>query len=258
MNNSPLVSVIINCHNGKKYLHEAIKSVLNQTYQNWEIIFFDNNSSDNSFEIVKKYKKKKIKSFLYRGITLPLYKARNLAIKKAKGKFITFLDTDDKWKKNKLMTQVNFSKKFLKEDIFYSNYDVIDEIKNKKFIKHKKLPSGYISKYLAQNYVVSIATLFIKKKIFQKFKFNETYNLIGDFDFIMRLSKVKKLIAIQDSLAYYRVHNANFSKKNTDIYIKELKNWVKKNNKKFDTKRIVFFIFKLNIKLFLNLFIKSN
>ena len=54
MNNSPLVSVIINCHNGKKYLNEAIKSVLNQTYKNWEIIFFDNNSSDNSLKIIKK------------------------------------------------------------------------------------------------------------------------------------------------------------------------------------------------------------
>ena len=189
---------------------------------------------------------------------MPLYKARNLAIKKAKGKFITFLDTDDKWKKNKLMIQVNLSKKFFKEDIFYSNIEVLDEIKDKKFIKHKKLPSGYISKYLAQNYVVSIATLFIKKKIFQKFKFNEKYNLIGDFDFIMRLSKIKKFIATQNSLAYYRVHNTNFSKRNTDIYIKELKNWVEKNKKKFDTKRIVFFIFKLNIRLILNLFIKSN
>ena len=73
MNNSPLVSVIINCHNGKKYLNEAIKSVLNQTYQNWEIIFFDNNSSDNSFKIVKKYKKKKKLDFFYIEVKPCLY-----------------------------------------------------------------------------------------------------------------------------------------------------------------------------------------
>ncbi len=54
LNQNPLVSVIINCHNGQEYLDNCIKSVLNQTYKNWEIIFFDNNSEDNSLKIIKK------------------------------------------------------------------------------------------------------------------------------------------------------------------------------------------------------------
>ena len=53
-NQKPLVSVIMNCHNGDKYLEEAIKSVIKQTYKNWEIIFWDNNSTDKSYEIAKR------------------------------------------------------------------------------------------------------------------------------------------------------------------------------------------------------------
>ena len=62
-NQKPLVSVIMNCHNGDKYLEEAIKSVIKQTYKNWEIIFWDNNSTDKSAEIVNSFKDDRIKYF---------------------------------------------------------------------------------------------------------------------------------------------------------------------------------------------------
>lgn len=63
MQKNPLVSIIINCYNGEEYLDEAIKSVLEQNYKHWEIIFFDNNSTDKSSSILKKYKDKRIKYF---------------------------------------------------------------------------------------------------------------------------------------------------------------------------------------------------
>ena len=61
MNENPLVSVIINCHNGEKFLKNCIKSVLNQSYRNFEIIFWDNRSTDNSYKIAKSFKDKRIK-----------------------------------------------------------------------------------------------------------------------------------------------------------------------------------------------------
>ena len=94
----PLVSIVVNCHNGEKYLKDCINSAFNQSYKNWEIIFWNNCSSDNSLDIIKNYKNKKIKKF-YSKKLLKLYKARNLAIQKAKGKYIAFLDVDDYWKK---------------------------------------------------------------------------------------------------------------------------------------------------------------
>ena len=81
---TPLVSVIMNCHNGEKYLRESINSVMSQSYKNWELIFWDNNSNDNSKKVLLNFKDKRIKYF-YSKSFLNLYHARNLAIKKSKG-----------------------------------------------------------------------------------------------------------------------------------------------------------------------------
>jgi len=110
MKNRPLVSIIMNCHNGEHFLKDSINSIINQSYKNWELIFWDNKSTDNSRKILKLYNDKRIK-YYYSNRYNTLYKSRNLAIKKAKGKFISFLDTDDMWGREKLRKQVNFLKK---------------------------------------------------------------------------------------------------------------------------------------------------
>ena len=108
----PLISIIINCHNGEKYLSDCIKSALDQSYRNFEIIFFDNCSTDQSVKIINKHKDKRIKFFCSKKKPiLSLYKARNLAITYARGEYITFLDTDDLWEKKKLEKQLKLLKK---------------------------------------------------------------------------------------------------------------------------------------------------
>ena len=91
-----LVSIIMNCHNGSNYLHESISSVINQTYKNWEIIFWDNQSTDDSIKIAEKFNDDRIKIYNSKKFE-KLGKARNNAIAKCKGEFIGFLDTDDLW-----------------------------------------------------------------------------------------------------------------------------------------------------------------
>ena len=76
-----LVSVIINCHNGDQYLKKAIKSVISQTYSNWELVFWDNCSNDKSEKIIKSFNDKRIRYFKSKSFT-SLYKARNYALKK--------------------------------------------------------------------------------------------------------------------------------------------------------------------------------
>ena len=105
-----LVSVIVNCHNGEKYLNRCIKSILSQTYKNWEIIFWNNLSFDNSEKIIKSYRDKRIKIYKSKKF-LTLYEARNKAINKAKGNYICFLDVDDYWNKNKLKNKSIFLKR---------------------------------------------------------------------------------------------------------------------------------------------------
>jgi len=219
----PLISILVNCYNGEEFLHYAIKSIVEQTYKNWEIIFFDNNSSDNSLKIIKKFQNKKIKIFRNKTKNIfSLYKARNLALEKAKGDFIAFLDADDTWNKNKLSSQVNTLKKNPTVSIFYSNFHILFQKSQKRVLRFKKkLPSGFIIKNLLKDYCIGINTLLIKKKIFKNYKFNAKYNIIGDFDLLIKLSLKFKIIANQKSLANYRIHESNFSK-NTKMYIEEL------------------------------------
>ena len=252
---NPLISILVNCLNGEEFLHYAIKSIIKQTYKNWEIIFFDNNSSDNSLKIMRKFQNKKIKIFRNKTKSIfSLYKARNIALEKAKGDFVAFLDTDDTWNKNKLSVQVNTLRKNTTVSIFYSNYHILFQNNKKRILKFKKkLPSGFILKNLLKDYFIGLNTLLIDKKIFKNYKFNEKYNIIGDFDLLIKLSFKFKIIASQKSLANYRIHNSNFSK-NIKMYIEELIKWKKKNKEKFLIKRLSFssiniYIFKLWIRL---------
>ncbi len=260
MKTNPLVSVIINCLNGEKYLNKAVKSVLNQNYKNWEIIFFDNNSIDKSHLILKKIKDKRIKYFKSKKI-YKLYKARNLALKKCKGELVTFLDVDDWWMKNKLKKQVDFFLKHQTTEILYSNVYVYNEKKNisKIFIKGK-LNSGKITQKLLDKFELPILSAMIKKNVFNQIKFDNRYTIIGDFDFFIRLSLTKKISVIQEPLVYYRYHGSNLTTKKIDLNIKELENWLaekikNKNLKLYNFSQIYKLIELLKIK---KRFLKGN
>ena len=139
MDNQPLVSIIMNCYNGQAYLEEALNSVINQTYKNWELIFWDNISTDSSCKIFRKHKDSRFKYFYSDEHTI-LYKARNLAIKKASGSLIAFLDTDDIWLPNKLKKQVPLFND-TEVGLVYGNCWIINEnniIKSKKIFSKKK------------------------------------------------------------------------------------------------------------------------
>ncbi len=102
---SPLVSVLMNCYNGETYLREAIDSVLAQTYANWEIVFWDNQSKDGSAAIVKSYADPRVKYF-YAPEHTNLGEGRNLAAEKATGEWLAFLDCDDLFLPDKLEKQI--------------------------------------------------------------------------------------------------------------------------------------------------------
>ena len=254
---TPLVSIIINCHNGEKYLNECLDSIILQSYKNWEIIFWDNKSEDKSKSIFDMYSRYNTKYF-YSENFLNLYEARNLAIEKASGKYICFLDVDDFWEKDKLKFQVNFLEKNKNFEMVYSKYYTFNEKKKKKFIQNNfELPSGKITKNLLSNYSIGILTICLKRNIFEKKKFNKKFNIIGDFDFFLKLSKIIDIGCIQKPLANYRLHNDNYSTKKIDLYIKELKNWIKDNEDDFLKDKFSLFgqkilLLKLSLKKYLS------
>lgn len=102
----PEVSVIIPTYNRAQSLSRAIQSVLNQTYQNFELIIVDDMSRDNTEEVIKNFNDSRIKYFRHE-VNLGGSAARNTGIKRSAGKYLAFLDSDDEWLERKLELQVN-------------------------------------------------------------------------------------------------------------------------------------------------------
>ena len=160
-----LISIIIPVYNTEKFLDETINTVLNQTYKNFELILVNDGSKDKSVGVIKKYNDKRIKLIdnkNNKGAAL----SRNDGIRKAKGRYICFLDADDLWNKEKLEKQINFIKE--KECAFsFTGYEFANEngIPNgKKVFIPKKL--NY--KSALKNTTISTITVMIDTKKMDK------------------------------------------------------------------------------------------
>ena len=224
---SPLVSVIMNCFNGEKYLHNAVESVIAQSYQNWEIIFYDNQSVDNSAEIFKAYDDKRLKYYFASNHTV-LYEARNKAIQNASGDFFAFLDVDDWWDPLKLEKQIPLFKN-PKVGMVYGNYWFENEVKGTSFVKFSKpLPSGDILNNLLGYCVVGLLTIIIRRNTFENLTppgFNNRFHVIGDFDLVIKTALNWDILCINEPIAHYRWHGKNESGLNRTLQIKELDTW---------------------------------
>jgi len=222
------VSVIMNVHNGEEFISQAIQSVINQTYQNWELLIWDNLSTDNTFEVISSFKDKRIIYFKSE-IFDELYTARNKAIDISNGDLITFLDSDDIWLPNKLEEQSNIMQDN-RIDFCYSNFYQINKNSKKIFppkAYYSNLPSGKIYKNLLQKYTVGILTLCLRKKSLIKYgmSFEPRYSIIGDMVFVLELSEFGNCYASQNCLACYRTHKGSLSKRKVLIQVKEMRNW---------------------------------
>ena len=227
MDNAPLISIVMNCFNGQTYLQKALDSILVQTYQNWELIFWDNQSEDKSAEIFKSYKDKRFKFFSSSKHTI-LYEARNKAIQKANGDLIAFLDTDDYWLPEKLEKQI----KLFKDDkigLVYGNCWIINEQSffSKTILSKKRLPTGNVLNAILSNYPVGLVTIVIRKKYLQNIKkvFNTQYDLLADYDFVINFSIKNKFECVQDPVACYRIHKKNTSLILINQQISQLRLW---------------------------------
>ncbi len=222
----PLVSVIMNCYNGEKYLRQAIESVFAQTYTNWEIIVWDNRSIDKSAEIVRSFRSPRIK-YIYDSNHKLLYDARNHAIEKASGDFIAFLDVDDWWLPAKLEKQIPlFSdpEVGLACGVYWNFY----ERQNKRRRSHeRRIPTGWALNDLLKSYFVGMSTLVVRRSALASLDHpcDARYHMIGDFDLVVRLSIKWKLDCVQEPIACYRIHGNNESVKQRRRNIEEMGHW---------------------------------
>jgi glycosyltransferase involved in cell wall biosynthesis len=234
----PLVSIIMNCLDGEKYLKRAIDSIYCQTYSNWEIIFLDNCSIDSSSLIAKSYDDK-IKIFSL-DKTIELGDARNLAIKKANGEFLAFLDVDDQWLPNKIKLQVNL---FNNRDVgmVFSDTKVIDGNKSSKVFDFMIPSNGQISSQLIRQNFITTSSLIYRKSVLDKlpFVFRDNFLLLVDYDLSIRISTLCLADFVDEPLTIVYKHEDNASLKNKDRYFKESKIFIEyllnKQNKLSET-----------------------
>ena len=226
---NPLVSIIVNCYNGEKYLNETLKSIESQTYNNYEVIFWDNCSTDNSSKIFHKFKNPKFKYFLSQN-KVKLYDARNMALNECNGEIITFLDVDDLWKNNKLQLQVYEIQKNSEVGLIYSFYEILDEKKNKlKLVR--PVANRDMKNFLLKKYNIALVSIAIRRQVLIKLnlKFNSNFNIIGDFDLVLKLSNFCQFKLIKKNLCTYRDHVESETNRNYSQLIEELEFWYKKN-----------------------------
>jgi glycosyltransferase involved in cell wall biosynthesis len=259
-----LVSIIMTCYNGEAFLKKSVESILSQTYQNWELIFVDNNSTDKSEIIIKSFYDTRIKYFKS-NILVNLGSIRKLAYSKCQGHFICFLDVDDYWSQYKLEKQIKIFEMNENIDVVYSNYY---KVKNQSLIKNDNiLYRGYCQNEIVLSYIKGVATtawltLMIKRSSIDKleYSFDDKTHIASDFDLVIRLSIFSNFDYIDEHLAYYRIHQDNESK-NRNKEISELIYIINKYQKNKKISSLFFyknFAYKLFIKYFLFKKLRSN
>jgi len=203
-----LVSIIVPYYQCRDYILRSVNSVINQTYKNWELIIIDDENSGDSKNLLDKIKAKhkNIKIFPTKS-NLGAGLARNIGIKKSKGRFVAFLDSDDYWHKTKIEKQIFFLKE-KKIDICYTGYSVFFE---QKIIYRPKTPEVMNYYNFLKECPICCSSVLIKKKILHNLKFNN-YKNKEDYDMWLRISKRKiNFFGLKQYLTFYRKRKNSLS-----------------------------------------------
>ena len=181
------ITTIIPTYNRAEFLIKTINSVLNQTIKPNEIIVVDDGSCDNTKDILKEFILKNQIKYIYqenKGVS----SARNKGIENSKGEWITFLDSDDIWEKDKIEQQIEFHNK--NKDILFSYTGELWLFNNKiiKQKKHQQKKDGFCFEENLQNTLIGASTVMIKKTIFDEVGvFDESLDVCEDYDLWLRI-----------------------------------------------------------------------
>lgn len=204
-----LVSIIMPSYNSEKFIKASIDSVLNQSYQNWELLITDDGSTDNSKEIINEYVLLDFRIQLFSIKNQGAAVARNNSIKQAKGNFIAFLDSDDIWLSKKLEKQIYFMKQN-KIALSYTAYEKINETGEKlnDFVK-APLKLKYTDNLYA-NYIGCLTAIYdaneLGKIYMPLIRKRQDYAL-----WLSILKKIPYAMGLDENLALYRVREQSIS-----------------------------------------------
>lgn len=232
---APLVSIVMNCRNCGTYLHEALDSVYRQTFKDFEIIFWDNQSTDDSSKIAQSYGEPL--KYFRGGEYLSLGAARNKAIEKTTGKYIAFLDCDDIWLPEKLEKQVALLESNKALGLVYTDCYLIDSTgkpSEKTFFHHSPPFRDMAFNQLYQSNPIALLTAVITREALNKAGvFNQKYEIGEEYDLWLRIAQYYTIDFIEQPLGKYRVHSQSTTSRHGLLNYKEDLQirgcWLKKN-----------------------------
>ena len=206
----PLVSVAMPVFNAEKYIKQAIDSILNQTYVNFELIIVNDGSTDKSKEIILTYADKRI-LYIENETNIGIAKTRNKCIQCASGKYIAVLDNDDIALPCRLEKQVEFLEADSSYGLCGSFYEIIDGKGH--LISKMKLPvtDHQVKTYLLFDNCFCNSSVMVHSYLLKERFYSEGYDMIEDYHFLYSVSEFKKLFIIPLYITQYRKHGKNTS-----------------------------------------------
>ncbi len=216
------VSIIMNCYNCARFLREAIDSVYSQTYLDWEIIFWDNASTDKSKEIARSYDSRL--KYHCAQETTPLGEARNLAMQKAVGKYITFLDCDDLYFPEKLEKQVKLMDQG-QYAMSYSGAIVIDEQGHQIRRAPAKNKSGYLFERLLNKYEINMQSVMLRRSYLNanEMSFSTRFQYCPDYNLFMDIASQNEVGVLNEYLVKYRMVKGSLSRRTLHLVSDEVR-----------------------------------
>jgi len=208
----PKVSVIMNCYNGEQYLRQAIDSVYAQTFGDWEIIFWDNASTDETSAIARSYDDR-LRYFCSEK-TIPLGAARKAAMKEVRGEWIAFLDCDDYWYAHKLEKQLGY----LEKEQYVLCYAGIAEVNPDGSLIRTLLPnypSGLMLEQQLLQFEINMVTPLLNKEVLDRFglSFDENITASEEYNLFIRLMAKGKVCAVPEVLGVWRISPGSLTDK---------------------------------------------
>ena len=209
-----LISVIITTYGFPKYLKNSIKSVFNQSYQNFELIIVDDNGESTKNQLITKKIIHGFKDFYINYIihdkNLNGSAARNTGLKAAKGEIVSFLDNDDLYHPDRFLKCINTLKKKPNYNAVYTGCSFLKS--NKVYLNFKNVKSGnYLVETLSCEFMFcSGSNLFIKKNIIDELNgFDEKFLRHQDYEFLVRYFEKYEILSIKEILLYKNNENIN-------------------------------------------------
>ena len=214
---NPLVSIVTPAYNSSATVGETIESVLSQTYSNFEMIIVDDGSTDDTANVVHRFKDNRIK-YIYQS-NKERSEARNNGIKNAKGEFIAFLDADDIWFPEKLEKQIELFEMDMKLGLVYSDLYLFEEKFPQKVTLYshiRKLFRGNVPlRIIVEDNFIQSATPLVRRDVFDSLgNFDSDLIPCEDYDMWIRIIARYAVDFVNQPLAYYRIHPNRTSWKN--------------------------------------------